>query len=209
MFDQLVFPGPLEAAAIIVTVASVFLAVKRNIWQYPVGILGVILFAKVFVDFSLYSSAVLQVFFLAVLIYGWWYWLKGDNGKPPLITHVSKRMALGVAFAIGAFALLAGLGVKAFGGALPFWDSLILSASLGAQFLLDRKKIETWIAWALVNVVSVPVYYSQGMHFTSLLYLGLLFNTGIGYYYWRREMYGYREPHVSNHGTDDGYVTEY
>lgn len=187
----MVLPGLLEAIAIVITVTAVFLAVKRSIWQYPFGLVGVVLFAKVFIDFGLYSSAALQVFFFAVQLYGWWFWLYGDNGKAPRITRTSPRMVIGVVAFTAVFALLTGVITSALGAAVAFWDALILSASLGAQFLLDRKKIETWIAWAVVNVVSIPVYFSQGLEFTAYLYMGLLINTFVGYYFWHRELKSY------------------
>lgn len=194
----MVLPGLLEATAIAITVASVLLSVKRSIWQYPTGLVGVVLFAKVFIDFGLYSSAALQAFFFAVQLYGWWFWLYGDNGRKPRIT-VTPLWMLGIGLMIaGAFGIATGTIVgQISGAALPIPDALILGFSLFAQFLLDRKKIETWIIWALVNIISIPVYFSQGLEFTAYLYCGLLANTAIGYYFWHKELKGYNDPSVS------------
>ena len=70
----------LEAFASVATVAYVFLAIKRSLWQYPIGLLATILFFFVFLDAKLYASTALQVLFAAVQIYGWWYWLRGKDG---------------------------------------------------------------------------------------------------------------------------------
>lgn len=66
-------------------------------------------------------------------------------------------------------------------------DSAIFALSALAQFLLDRKKLETWIVWALVNVLSVFVYASQELWLTTALYCGLLANCAWGWSEWRKE----------------------
>lgn len=70
-------------------------------------------------------------------------------------------------------------------------DAQIFGFSILAQFLLDRKKIESWVIWALVNVVSVYVYFSMGLTMTAILYIGLLLNTVIGYHMWNKELKSY------------------
>ncbi len=69
--------NPLELAATLVTLACVILGVKRSLWQFPVGIVGTALFFVVVLQAGIYANAALQVFFVFVQIYGWWYWLRG------------------------------------------------------------------------------------------------------------------------------------
>ena len=67
-------------------------------------------------------------------------------------------------------------------------DAGIFALSVAAQFLLDRKKIETWPVWGLVNALSVYVYASQQLWPTTALYALLFLNVFWGWYEWRREM---------------------
>jgi nicotinamide mononucleotide transporter len=60
--------------------ACVILGVKRSLWQFPVGIVGTALFFVVVAQQKLWANAVLQVFFVFVQIYGWWYWLQRRQG---------------------------------------------------------------------------------------------------------------------------------
>lgn len=184
----------LEIIATVLTVACVLLAVKRNIWTYPIGIVGTVLFFFVFWNAQLYSSAYLQVFFTFVQFYGWWFWLYGDKGSKPRIT-TTPLYVLGAAVfvtVLGAFSL--STVMTAVGAQMALLDSGIFVLSVIAQFMLDRKKIETWIMWAIVNVISIYVYREQGLIVTALLYLGLLFNTAWGYYEWRKELTSYGKP---------------
>lgn len=181
--------GLLEIFATVFTVLCVFLAVKRSTWQYPTGIVGTILFFFVFWGAGLYSSAWLQVVFTFVQLYGWWFWLFGDQGKKPKITSwdfnatttiVIAGLLLGGVMSV----LVAGLT----NGTTIFLDSIIFGLSISAQFLLDRKKIETWFVWCAINVLSIYVYAQQELWITVALYVGLFFNTFWGYYEWRKEM---------------------
>jgi nicotinamide mononucleotide transporter len=179
----------LEIFATISTVASVLLAVQRSIWQFPVGLAATTAFFFVFFQSQLYASTALQVFFSIIQLYGWWYWLRGDRGMPPRMSSVP--IALVLILCGGAF--LPALGISTLLTALTnarvaFMDSAIFTLSALAQFLLDRKKLETWIVWALVNLLSVFVYGSQELWLTAALYSGLLANCAWGWSEWRKEL---------------------
>ena len=54
--------------------------------------------------------------------------------------------------------------------------------TLAAQFWQARRRVETWALWCLVNLVSVGLYASQALWFTSAVYAVLL---GVALYGWR------------------------
>ncbi len=176
----------LEVVATVFSAVCVFLAVKRKVISYPIGIVGTIAFFFVFWRIGLYSSAMLQVFFTAVQVYGWWFWLKGDKGAKPLITRVNRNWIIGgvAAALIGGFGL--SLITGALGAKMALADAGIFGLSVVAQFFLDRKKLENWIVWIGVNVISIYVYGSQGLALTTLLYVIFLVNAFYGYWEWRK-----------------------
>lgn len=181
----------LEILATVLTVACVLLANKRSLWQYPVGILGTVLFFFVVWQANLYANAALQVVFTGVQVYGWWYWLRGDQGKrPPIrrfgIADFAIVMLCTVALSFSASLVLAGTNA-----ALPTVDCIVFGLSILAQFLLDRKRIEHWYAWAAVNVLSVYLYAHQGLWVFTALYAALFINCFVGYRMWRTELDGY------------------
>lgn len=193
---------PLEIAATVFTLASVVLAVKRSLWQFPSGIIGTGLGFFVFRDAQLYASAALQPFFIAVLAYGWWYWLKGEKGgRPPIrstpvwLVLASCLVALAAA-AGGAWALDTFTDAQM---ALP--DASIFGLSVVAQILLDRKRIENWPVWVVINLVSVYVYASQGLWLYTGLYVFFFFNAFWGWWEWRREMKSYAASPLTAEGS--------
>jgi len=179
--------NPVEIAAMAAVVICVLLAVRRSLWQFPFGFLGTGLYLFVFWEARLYSSAILQIFFAAVQGYGWWYWLKGDNGRAPPIRSTPPAWLAGYCLAGLAFALLFSQGLERWTDArMALGDASILGLSVVAQVLLDRKRLENWLVWAVVNVLSVWVYAAQGLQVSAALYVFLFFNAFWGYWEWRR-----------------------
>jgi nicotinamide mononucleotide transporter len=190
--------NPLELAATLVTLACVILGVKRSLWQFPVGIVGTAIFFVVVLQNRIWANAVLQVFFVFVQLYGWWYWLKGAKGKrPPIRTanpvHVviSVAIALAVAWA-GSWALTEYTDFD-----LSVTDAATLSVSVVAQYLLDRKYLETWPVWLIVNVASIYLYSNAGMWLFTGLYVFFFFNAFWGWWEWRQAMRREASPQAS------------
>ncbi len=182
-------PWALEAAATAATVFSVLLTVRRSLWQYPVGIAATLLFMGVFARADLYASTALQVAFLAVQVYGWWFWMRGDAGRAPPIRLWPTRLILAVLAVALGLAGATGLALDRFtNAAMPMADAAILGLSLGAQFLLDRKVAQHWFVWMAVNVLSIAVYAGRGLELTALLYVGLLANAAWGWLIWKRNL---------------------
>ena len=178
----------LEIAASVVTIACVILAARNKIISYPVGIIGTILFFFVFWSANLYASAFLQLYFLPIQVYGWWFWTRGDKGKEPVITDwswqaVGGLLMIAVFLTYGAAHLLK---IAMPTQALAQWDVAILTFSVLAQFLLDRRIMKTWWVWLAVNTISVPVYASQGLYLTAIVYGLLWFNVFHGLMQWKK-----------------------
>ena len=188
---------PLEIGATALTLVCVILAVKRSLWQFPTGILGTGLGFFVFWNAGLVSSAILQPIFIAVQVYGWWFWLRGDNSRAPRIRE-TPLAAVGLA-CLGAI-LLAVAGASALsasgsaGVAMPVPDAIILTLSIVAQIMLSLKRIENWFVWIVINALSVFVYGSQGLWLYTGLYAFFFFNAFWGWWEWRKELQSYRSP---------------
>ena len=70
-----------KIAAVIFTLVNVWLAVKENIWTWPTGIVGVVLYTFVFYWRKLYLNAWLQIVYFVLSIHGWYEWLHGGVNK--------------------------------------------------------------------------------------------------------------------------------
>jgi nicotinamide mononucleotide transporter len=171
-------------------VINVWLVVKRSVWNYPFGIVMVTLYGFVFFHARLYSDTILQVFFFAVQVFGWWYWLQG-RGQDGRVLPESMGAAgrLGAAAATLAGAAAGGWFFATYtNAAAPWLDAFIASASVVAQCLMSVRKIENWLWWIAVDCVAVGVYFWKGLYPTTALYVIFLCLSIAGLIGWRRQL---------------------
>ncbi len=180
--------SPLEIAASLFIVANVALVAWRSIWNYAFGVAGVLLYAYVFFTAKLYSDALLQMFFLVLQFYGWWNWARSaaDVGEVAVgrMTGAARvRWLIGIAVATALW----GWQMHRFtDAALPWIDGGVAMASVAAQILLSRRKIENWLLWIAIDAVSIGMYVFKGLWPTALLYVLLLAISTWGLIDWRR-----------------------
>lgn len=186
----------LEIVANITFAVSVILCNFRSWKNYPIGIVGTVCFFFVFWQAKLYNLALLQVWLTAVQAYGWWFWLYGKKGSPPPITRVSANWwGLGIAFTVIVGYLLSVISAH-FGGAMALADATLFALSVVAQFYLDRKKLENWIVWFIINTISIPLFWSQGLYLTAVIYGFFWANAIVAFFMWLKEYRSYTKPPV-------------
>lgn len=189
----------IEAAAAAFGLACVWLTVRQNIWCWPVGLVQVGLYIVVFAAARLYSDALLHVIYVFLQLYGWAHWLHGGPRRSMLRVSTLSGRALR---AWSALALLAALG---WGGlmdrftdaAAPYPDAFTTIASLIAQWLLARKKVESWYFWIAVDVVAIGVYLYKALYITAGLYAVFLVLATQGLLAWRRALLATSRPAVA------------
>ena len=180
--------SPLEIAANACILASVYAARRNSVHVWWTGMVGVALYAVLFYDAKLYADVVLQGFFFATSVYGWWAWTRGGAAGDELpITTLSAPQRLAAVGAVAAASLGAGWFFSTWtDAALPFADSFILGGSVVAQLLMMRRKLEHWPIWIAVDLVAVTVYALKALYLTSAVYGVLLVLCVLGIREWWR-----------------------
>lgn len=163
-----------EVLGFVTGALCVWLAVRENVWTFPIGIANNVVFVALFVPAGLYVNAGLQVVYLVLGVLGWRWWLRAGPDRTPLRPRSTPAAAwpwlLG-ALVVGTavlWLLLAGLTDST----VPGWDAATTSASLVAQLMLNRKWVQNWLVWIAVDVVYVGLFASQGLWLTAVLYAG-------------------------------------
>jgi nicotinamide mononucleotide transporter len=178
----------LEIGANALNAASIFLAARNSIHTWWVGTVGCALFMALFFLSRLYADALLQVFFIATSVLGWWLWLKRGRERRALpITHAAwPRILQSILMALAAAAGYGYLLSRYTDAFAPFADSLILTLSVSAQILLMQRKYESWWFWLAVNSLSVVVFGIRGLWVTAALYAVFWVNAAFALLRWRR-----------------------
>lgn len=188
----------LELLATLTGLAAVWLAARSNILTWLFALVNAILFFILFYQVNLYSAMALQVFFFCNALYGWYNWRKSENGdKKPVTMLIHKQRVIWLAVIIlGAFAL--GTVMTRIHIWLPdlfperasfvYTDAMIAVMSIVASLLLAKLKLENWILWILVNLMSVAMYTMKGVMLVSIQYVILLVMATYGFVEWKRKV---------------------
>lgn len=184
----------MEALGFVTGALCVWLAVKENIWNWPIGIANNITFAILFWHRALYANMALQGVFLFISAYGWYEWLYGGERHTKLrVGRVSTRMAATLfALSIPATYFLT-IQLRNVSGAAPLLDAVTTVMSLAAQFLLSRKILENWYVWIAVDLVYLVLFTYRQLYLTSLLYLIFLVMCIAGARAWRASLAGQQD----------------
>ncbi len=179
----------LETTGVVTGILCVYLAAKNRIWSWPFAIVSVIIYIFIFWDAKLYADMGLQVYFLIMNFYGWYFWSRKDNAKKAPVTSItSKEIILSL---IGIIVFTAGLGFFLYKGtdaSFPFIDSFCTACSLVAQIFLARKVLENWLIWIFVDIIYVGIYIIKDLDLTAGMYALYIFIAAMGYIEWRREL---------------------
>jgi nicotinamide mononucleotide transporter len=179
-----------EVAGFATGALCVWLVVRRNIWNFPVGIANNVFFIVLFVEAGLYGDAGLQVVYIGLGVIGWYWWLHGGIGHTRLTVRPTPSyvwLLAGVAIACLTWLLTAALTAYT-DSTVAGWDALTTAMSLTAQFMLNRKWIGTWWVWISADVVYILLYASKGLWLTGALYVLFMCLCVIGLRQWRGEL---------------------
>jgi nicotinamide mononucleotide transporter len=176
-----------ELAGFLTTWVGIWLTTRRLLICWPVVLAADIFYLAVFYHARLYSDALLQVFFVAFTLYGWWHWWRGmrEEGEVRVVPlSVHGWMAGLAAGAVGAV-LLGWLMVK-IGAALPHLDAALTSYSLVASWWQARKHTANWWLWIAIDGTYIGEYAYKDLWVTAVLSAGLVALAVLGLRDWRR-----------------------
>ena len=172
----------------VLAVAYLLLAARENslCWYFAFGHTAI--YTALFWHVSLLMESALNVYYMAMAVFGWYQWRRGGESHRGVEIHC---LGLSRHFAIAALILL----VTVVSGSLlshysdaawPYVDSFTTWASVITTYMVTRKILENWLYWVLIDAVSIPLYIDRGLTMTTLLYAAYVVIAAMGYLSWRR-----------------------
>ena len=180
----------IEIAAVLFGLLCVALTIRQHIACWPAGLAMVTLYIFIFYEAKLYSDMLLQVVYIFLQIYGWWAWARGGPRQSPLPVTEAPPRELGFWLTAGVLATAALGSAMRYGtdASFPYVDAFTTISSLIAQWLLARKRLQSWLVWIVVDVVSVGLYFAKDLYLTAGLYFVFLFLAILGYTTWKASL---------------------
>lgn len=195
MLQQLtewLFINRIELSGAILGILYVLFSIRQSIYTWPTGLLTSVLYIVVFFKSALYASAGLQVYYVFISIYGWYFWLRGNNTKSKSqipVQNISHRLILKITITtLLIYISILFLLINFSDSDVPLLDSLTTSLSITATWMLARKYIEHWIIWIFIDIVSSGLYIYKNLWPTVVLYSVYTIMAIIGYAEWKKDL---------------------
>jgi nicotinamide mononucleotide transporter len=192
----------LEITGFISGLLCVWLLIRESVLTFPIGMLYALVTTVVVARALLYADVLLNLYYVVMNAYGWYYWLygakslrQGQGDLLPQPIRASTVVALLIITVLGA--VLMGYLFERYSQAdFAYADSLTTVASFVAMWMSARKYLASWIAWFLIDLVQIALYIVKGLNGVEGLYLyaglyGVYLGMAVwGWQSWRQRMLG-------------------
>jgi nicotinamide mononucleotide transporter len=194
---------PWEATAVVFAIIYLLLAVREKVLCWLFAFISTAIFTILFWDVSLLMDSALNVYYMAMAVFGWYQWTRGgsDDGDRPQALAVQSMSAgqhILTIIAIVMLSVTSGYLLSEHShAAWPYVDSFTTWASVISTYLVTRKYLQNWLYWIVIDAVSVPLYIERGLSLTALLFVAYIVIAVVGYFSWRGHLRSGRQANAS------------
>ena len=181
----------LETLAVVLSIAYLILAMKENSLCWYCAFFSTAIYVWIFGDVNLYMESGLNLYYMAMAIYGWHQWQHGgSSGQGVLIAtwnlrnHIRALLIILLATVVSGYLLGANTDAR-----LPYVDSFTTWASILTTVMVAKKVLENWLYWIVIDSVSIFLYLDRGLHQTAAMFVMYLVLAAVGYFSWRKNYY--------------------
>lgn len=178
--------SPLEVIAVITAILYLVLAARENIWCWFFGFVSTAIYVFLFYDVALLSESALNIYYMAMAVYGWYQWQNTNQHlsikihKWPVNLHlIVITISLLLVYPVGSL-------MKILGASFPYLDALVALLAVVATFMTARKIFENWYYWLFVDSVSIYLFWSKQMYLTALLFVIYIVLIFFGIVSWKK-----------------------
>jgi nicotinamide mononucleotide transporter len=200
----------IEIFGAVTGILYVFLEIKQNLWLWPVGIITSAVYIWVFFTGKLYADMSLQVYYLAISIIGWYWWIRGRSGirgegvrgkeeemektkdlgsNRLTVTRINLRTGIVLLGVLCVLYFVLWLILSRFTDSpVPACDSFITSVSIVATWMLARKIYEHWYLWIIVDAFASVLFITRHLYPTVILYVVYCSLSFAGLIEWKKSL---------------------
>lgn len=181
----------LETLAVVLGIASVWLAKQNKIAVYPTGMVSTAIFVYLLWKWLLLGDMLINAYYFLMSAYGWYFWTRKNETEvrhPIASSTTTEKIIGGLLFTATLF------GVYQVYRLFDMWhswtayvDTFTTALFFVGMWLMARRKIENWIFWIVGDLISIPLYFYKGLTLTSLQYVIFTVIAFYGYRAWKHE----------------------
>lgn len=179
----------LEIAGVAVGLIYLWLEYRASIYLWIASIIMPAIYLVVYYDAGLYADTALNIYYLAIALYGWIVWSKGGNSEQkelPIRRATPRVWLISVLIFILAQILTTTLLITLTDSEVPWSNGFTSALSVVGMWMLARKYLEQWLVWIVADVALALLYIHTELYFTAGLYLLYAIIAIFGYRNWKR-----------------------
>ncbi len=179
---------PLEILAVVFAVLYLLLAMREHVACWLFAALSTLIYIALYHRVALLSESLLNVYYLAMALYGWWRWRGGHSGlEPPIQSWPWRKHMPWVLLCAACVPALAWWTAR-HGAAFPLLDAFTSVFAVLATWLVARKVLENWYYWLLIDSINIFLNWHRGLQLTAGLYVAYVVLVVLGLLQWRARL---------------------
>jgi len=184
-----------EFIAVGLSMAYIVLAIKQSLWCWPAAFFSTLIYTILFYNGALLMESVLNVYYMAMAVYGWFAW-QGQNNKSGgadaekalPIGSWSLQRHLKIVLSTSLISILIGFLMSRYTHAdFAYLDSFTTCFAVMTTYLLAQKILENWIYWVIIDAASIYLYVEKGYYPTVVLFVCYTLMAVWGFYTWSQQ----------------------
>ncbi len=179
----------LERFSVLCGIIQVLLSKNNKVSNYFFGIMGIVSGMYVLFGAKLYAEIALNMYYLIMSIYGWWYWMNNTQARTqPISTCGAKEWRIVASISVLGFGLLYLILEHVTDSDVPAWDAWVSATAWAGMWLLAKRKLENWILLNISNLFAIPLLIHKELYLFAALTTFLFIVAIFGYFNWRKLM---------------------
>lgn len=167
-----------EVIAVVLGIAYLVLAMRENSLCWYAAFGSTAIFSWLFFDVSLVMESALNVYYLAMAVYGWYVWNKQPQNsamqneltpKLPISTWSGKQHTLAIGSVLALTFLSGYLLSENTTAVMPYLDSFTTWGAVLTTYMVAKKVLENWIYWFVIDAIAIYLYIDRELYLTALL----------------------------------------
>ena len=180
--------NPWEIVAVVLGITYLLLAMWEKISCWYAAFVSTAIFLFLFWDAGLLMESALQVYYLAMAVYGWWQWRHGSrtDGSLAISRWSLRQHAIAIAGVL-ALSVVSGMLLSRYTeAAWPFLDSFTTWGAMLTTWMVARKLLENWLYWIVIDGLSIFLYWDRELYLTAGLFALYVIIVIFGFFQWMR-----------------------
>lgn len=182
----------IEYIGVITGVIYLVLEFMQRPSMWIVSIINATTYILVYAYAKIYADMAFYVYNVGISCYGWFLWRKSLDGNKRSnrieYCNVTAPIVMRLILIVLILFVLITLILKHLTDSpSPYLDALTTAISIVASWMTARRFLEHWIAWTIVNIISVPLYIVRDILPTAGLFTLYAVVSILGYLWWRKK----------------------